>query len=544
MESISINPFAAGNLVTGDSFIGRSKELSMLWQRAVIKRAFTQIVGLPRMGKSSLVKQCFEIREKELRQDYKTIYIYKEGAESTLLKFWQLRARQINREVQKLVDVASDQKKALKDKYESLDSSDYDSFHQDLCEYLSEIKEMTGYWILFALDEFDDYPASCKSDFIKIDELCSSFCTIITISHRPIKLLEEDIYGKAYLYSRHLKPFYVGVYSEEDWNLYWQKYRSLIPLNDTQFEEYKQTVFDYVGYLPFLIDHFNEEAFPWGMDNFENNRQEMEFQLRVSIRENILRDQIKYISDYKLEDAAKSLLFGEIIDGIEDDEQLLINYNFLKLIPSSQKDSLFPTPLGPRLANGSLAYACFSRFATYLTYPLYTDFPTLNDTERKLKEIIKSFLKETYGSNCFDVIVDDYSAGNVTSAVYEERWESLMLAQLSGNTTQWEADLFNAKETRRNTLQFETNTNAGDRLLVDFADLGKLWYLFFDKKWNWFSHVFGTNKNQWKRDFDLIRRSRNYKCHPQWRQTPRLEECIDACKRTCKKIDDYLIQHQ
>ena len=53
------NPFAfVRDVVTGDDFIGRAKELEILRDNTLHYHS-TFVVGLPRMGKSSLIAKCF-----------------------------------------------------------------------------------------------------------------------------------------------------------------------------------------------------------------------------------------------------------------------------------------------------------------------------------------------------------------------------------------------------------------------------------------------------------------------------------------------------
>ena len=78
-------------------FIGRKAEISYLWERAVINGAFTQIVGLPRMGKSSLMKNCFETPERrEFLTKNNFLYIVVDNCASSAIAFWIYVSRSIS----------------------------------------------------------------------------------------------------------------------------------------------------------------------------------------------------------------------------------------------------------------------------------------------------------------------------------------------------------------------------------------------------------------------------------------------------------------
>ena len=98
------NPFAfyGKKMLGGDpNFIGRKAEISYLWERAVINGAFTQIVGLPRMGKSSLIKNCFETPERrEFLTKNNFLYIVVDNCASSAIAFWKIFADKIEAKIE------------------------------------------------------------------------------------------------------------------------------------------------------------------------------------------------------------------------------------------------------------------------------------------------------------------------------------------------------------------------------------------------------------------------------------------------------------
>ena len=548
VTSTGKNPFAhVGKAVSGALFVGRKTECNRLWERAIENKCFTQIVGLPRMGKSSIVKECLITKRKELLKNHKILLIDKESYEQNALSFWKQRIINICESVEDLPIHRRKQKSVrelckIRHKIKSI--SNYDVIHDKLCKLLNNLRTSFGYTVLFLFDEFDrlQYPED-KSCYRKLRELATNYCIIVTASRRPVEVIERQAGYTPYLYNLHPQPIYVGVFSKEDIDLYWQKYESYLPLSKEQLQDYKQSVDDYVGGHPFLMDTMNYITFHI-RNNYEKEKDNIKKQLRIKL-ENEIKNQMKYVEQQGLEESAKKLLLGAEVykeDNEENNATLLQNYSFLKYVPSSQKEMLLGSQVGPLFENGQMAYICFSDFATFLFYNIYTKQLSYADklfyAEMGLRRLVKKYLTTTYGPDCFDTI-------NSSLNNYEEKWESQMRIIISPYyRRKWDETINAAKISRKNQLNFETISVPNDnRCLVDFASLGQIQHLFLNKDWIWFKTIFGeSNMRTWMSSvFDKICKLRNSKDHLQmfYISDSQLEDCTHACDIFLEKVDNY-----
>ena len=601
------NPFAfyGKKLQGGDpNFIGRNAEISYLWERAVINGAFTQIVGLPRMGKSSLIKNCFETPERrEFLTNNNFLYIIVEHCASSAIAFWQIFADKIKTRIEdELSDYSLDLILSQKDENEKEPTSckekencyyfkecrkhiltetvlntdpyiykrelilnmyrnfqkieDFDVFHERLCNWLDRIKKVLGYCIIFVIDEFDDfsYPEA-KDSYVKLREL-ASHCTMVTISRRPIDVIEKNAGCNPYLYNLHETPLYINEFSENDIDNYWSHFQHEFLFTDEQFISYKLLVDDYVGKHPHLMNMLNYYGYQNMEDILNSNsikRREIEKQLRVEISR-VLPTQMKYLEEQDLSEAAKQILIGNSLEGLTDKITLLENYSFVKLVDNSIKDGIFNSSVGP-VVSETKSYIGFSKLATSIFYEQYSkSLPfadILQNTEIQLRNLIKNVMRNDphYGVTSFDIIRDDFfNDPALPTYDYEEVWENILRRFLKrrlnpNQMDKWENTLVEAKKNRIKQLKYEIASSPSDRCLVDFMTIGQLWYLFFDKLWNLFSSILGErDKKIWKENkFEEVQHLRNAKDHYQMNfvSDSKRNQGIDACNDICHKINAY-----
>lgn len=604
------NPFAfyGKKMLGGDpNFIGRKAEISYLWERAVINGAFTQIVGLPRMGKSSLIKNCFETPEhRKFLDNNDFLYIVVDNCASSAIAFWKIFADKIKARIEdELADYTLDlilspkeenekestickdkencyyfneckkyhltdtvlntdlyiyKREQISNMYKNFQKTeDLDVFHERLCDWLERIKALLGYSIIFVIDEFDSfsYPEA-KDSYIKLREL-ASHCTIVTVSRRPVEVIEKNAGCKPYLYNLHETPLYIKEFSENDIDNYWDHFQQEFPLTNEQFNSYKLLVDDYVGKHPHLMNMLNYYAYANVEDILNSNsaiRRKMEKQLRGEIAR-VLPTQMKYLEEQDLSEAAKQVLIGNSLEGLTEKSTLLENYSFVKLVDNSIKDSIFNSSVGPIVAE-TKSYIGFSKLATYIFYEQYSNTlpfaDILQNTEIQLRNVIKKVIKNhpSYGATAFDIIRDDYfSDPTLPFYDYEEVWENILRRFLTSrhyiNNDQldrWEKTLVEAKKNRIKQLKYEVASSPSNRCLVDFMTIGQLWFLFFDKLWNLFSPILGeSNKMTWYRNsFEEVQHLRNAKDHYQMNfvSDSKKNQGIDACNDICHKINTYL----
>lgn len=156
VEGAEANPYAGyGYPVIGDEFVGRSAPISSIRSRtfASVETAPISIVGPPRVGKSSLVKQAldrFAVGRSTKGLTFVPIWITVSGSDSEQSLF-----RELVTQVQAwMVDHDVDLRR-LVPIYEALTQAiSWDEMGIRLRTYLRQVRSL-GYQIVAALDEFD-----------------------------------------------------------------------------------------------------------------------------------------------------------------------------------------------------------------------------------------------------------------------------------------------------------------------------------------------------------------------------------------------------
>lgn len=562
MKEHILNPFSFwGNPVCGDKFIGRQKEIQTLEAR-IIAGTFTQVVGLPRMGKSSLSLHCFDFHALDWVNKYKLIPIrIVAGAYNTPWALWKNLAEAVKLKLEELeLDCIFSHRqlgylRQLDSVYSDLSrTKSFALFHLRFCSYLRYIKKLIGYKFIIALDELDDIARKFKSDsFMKMREL-SECSVVVTFSKRTIQQLEYAITKKRYLSNLCEEPIFIGVFSSEDVDLYWEKFGPELSLPDHQLEEYKHLVSDYVGSHPYLMTLMNSFSYEGKIsslfDSHSARKKELELELRVKLKDHLMTKQLNILEDQGLKDTAIQLLIGEDPQKAED-ALILTKYTFLQYGPCSIKDSLFPSEVGPKFENGTKSYRCFSDFATHLFYEEFTkdlDYSDLlKQTELHLRVLVQCYLHSQNGPNPFHIIEDFYfncpSWGH-PGPKYKEQWEDIMRSKVpASNIADWEETLKAAKKARLAQLKFELASTQGNRNLVDFLTIGQLWYLFLDIDWSWFQNILGNaSKSDWHdNNFEEVRMLRNSKDHYQinYLQQVKIDNVKCICLDITNQIDSY-----
>ena len=153
---ISDNPLADfGNIVKGERFVGREKEITEIHNR-VTGKAFGNIaiMGLPRCGKSSLVwNALMEQKDDLLKKKIITIRI-NIGDVSSSQEFFDILVDKSFFEIENLIDEQTNSK--LKEILDLLQSGKLKTYEQKRYLYrFYKLLKKTDFRIIYILDEFD-----------------------------------------------------------------------------------------------------------------------------------------------------------------------------------------------------------------------------------------------------------------------------------------------------------------------------------------------------------------------------------------------------
>ncbi len=560
MENRIKNPFIIGGIVEGKNFIGRGSMLEELKESA-IKGERTHVVGLPRMGKSSLLKRCFMEKSAfdEWKDAHHLIPIFLDGLASPG-QTWYTIASKIG---DALTDSSIQDAKGIIDKCEQLygvkDSGDR---FVELKQIIERTEKAVGFKFVIIIDEFDgaiDYKYT-KDDFLKLKEL-GNYATIFTCSRRRATYIENTRSDDPVGFCEG-KELFVGVFSEDDVKDYWETYGSYFSeLNDCQMKEYRSLVEKYAGRQPQLMNCMNscvlqkEKLVPW-RDGTSDKREEIECLFRGYVKDMFDR-LMKNVKEQKLDSAAINLVAGFGKNIPDDEKQLLIAYTFIRVVSSEEKKEMFGFHLGPT-DKEKRRFVCFSEFTSHLIHEEYA-VPSdgsigklLETTETKLREAVRAVIEAQWKDKPFSVVNNDSG----TAEGYKEKWEKPYLQKVGTESVQ--KRLREMKETRKKREDNSTVPVGSRRVdLISSTTLDNLWCVFIQPQWkDFYSWIFDkTNRENlsnvkeiekrredwYKKSFDKFKKLRNADAHRNLKDHAAdfIEEAKQECEKICRDIEDW-----
>ena len=475
-------------VVTGDNFIGRKLELDTL-RSYVLENKTTFVVGLPRMGKTSLVKQCFFFKENYQywleEENMAPIYISVNTSRDSSY-FWKAIARQIWL-------FLNTRKIHYKDLDEFAKITSADELYQIVMKVLGDIKQEMCLSFIIVLDEFDGVRHYSKEDdiFVKIRSL-NEYGVVVTCSRRTPEHIEKMVTGSKYFTGNGEKVF-ITPFDDEEVEEYWNHFSNYFScFSSKQFEENKRLVDSYVGSHPMLMSWMNNWLFSqkkqplavWNPKMPETQRAEIERSMRVGICKEFLR-QMDYVREQELESTAKQMVIGASHTIDESEMDLLLRYKFIKEVASDEKREIFGYDIGPTVGDDlSRRYMCFSALTSHImkdTYdPDIKGYELLKTTELRLRALISVFLQRLCNTDYpFELDHDN-----------RELWEEVLFERVYNRLSDEGRDTFqrNLDEMYRIRMKREKNDcnptfNRKRINMVSSATLGQLWFVFI--KWHW-----------------------------------------------------------
>lgn len=493
------NPFTEfGKMVSGSSFIGRQEDLKAIESRVIHpldKGGSLAIVGLPRIGKSSLVYQALIEPKLEL---YKRklvpirinlgLYKYPESFFPDLVFF----CKEVLEELQWENDIMRvSANKALKKDLEWTERINR------IERFFTKVHQ-AGIRVIFVLDEFDHARTlfSNSTEAIQfIRDLAYSpeyGISWVVTSRRPI----DDIEAKTAISTLAgiLPCHYLSVFNEkEDLPAYFDRFAKA---GLTITEEHKEVIDSYCGRHPYLLAMLG-----YHLVNMYAHRpvdidvkaafQKVEQQFVVHYDDLIkkLRE-----DDDKRFKKLLQILFGPIYGLKQTDINEMINYGLIR-----------PNPAAASEGNGTVAsdqnnvpaYIAFSHhFQEYLRVHMQWGdlWPLLGETEKALRRVIRLKLPEKYG--------------NGTSEYGEHCLDAMRQARpkLTG--------VFQQCEKNRNE---DKNGLAPSTDLLDYTYPRDLFSIIFAEWDDLFKSIFGKhqkkNKDYWNTNAEKLTKIRNPLAH-------------------------------
>lgn len=518
-QSLS-NPFSDfGGIVHGERFIGRKNAIEKITER-VLGPIYGNlaIMGLPRVGKSSLAWHAIMDRKEELISD-KTIPIFFEaGSCVSSNEFFKKMA---TLSFDELEFVCKDEKfQRFSEKIVGSLKTEYD---KELVQKYFKLVRRFGYKTIFIFDEFDSVQSFFeKSDFQLLRELSynpDTHLCLVTCSRKTIEDIEVKD-GAISNFAGTCSDLRLGMFSKEDVSLYWEHFSEVWDVDDT----YKNAIAYFTGSHPWLMDKVNNIMYK---EDISNNLFSKFNDVKLELME-ILDSLVATIEKEHLLDSAIQVVVGPYYDTNQKQVEKLLKYDFIKKVSAEYKQLLFSgMSVGPSWEK--FCYTCFSDYSTLDFYRrYYANVPYVSlwsETENLLRYAVKEFLKLNFSEN----------------------WETELINLLSKNPPfvgfpieKWKANLGSLKKNRDKMIQNFPTMNIGH--LVDFTLTSQIFDLFIRPNWKWFNiHIFHGNREDWNSKFEFLTLLRNPVAHNNaiGNMEEEMRIAREYCNEVSKAIQDW-----
>ena len=490
MATESLNNLFAdfGSIVHDQRFVGRKKALTAITQR-VLGDSYGNlaIMGLPRIGKSSLAWQGIMTRKAELIK-CKTIPIFfQSGSCHDASNFFKQIVISLHDEMQFEFEDEKYEKFATPVVNEII-NADENSFSLAVMKYYKIVKRL-GYKIIYILDEFDSVQSIFDvADFQLLRELSynpdTKIC-LVTCSRKTIQEIEAKNGAISNFYGT-FKDLRLGMFDDEDMKEYWNR-ASSYDFSDS----YKNAVEYYVGKHPYLLDLLNDYCIRTGTYDIEDNTNIVVAEIKLELW-NQLKSIIDTLKHEDIFDKAIQLILGPVYDVTKIQEEKLLKYEFIKVVDIPTKVDILGRRVGARTEWGS--YICFSDYFTLLIDQEFIAdidyWPLWTDTEKKIRELIKIYVKD--------------------ETIFSDDWENEIQAQY-GDSKDWSDKFKQLISTRTKTKKIFPSASSN---LIDYTLTTDMYRVFMAKAWNnWFGKVFSGTKKEWAAKFEFLSEIRNPMAH-------------------------------
>lgn len=488
------NPFAdKAGIVTDERFVGRHSELNEIHTR-VLGELYGNlaIVGLPRIGKSSLVwNALIPLKDKLLKENHIIAYISISSSDNAV-NFFKGLVLAVLEEIElenNLVDIY----KRLESIYNDIKNNQNNRF-----EFLNLVKRFFRFCkrsnlrTTFILDEFD-YSENIFSvaDFQFLRELSTlpetKIC-LITVSRRTIQELEPENGAISNFYGV-FSELRLKLFSENDMRAYWQRVENLgIEVS----EEYKKEVFYFVGSHPYWLDIVNYYIFN-GLKADQKTTSELLSEIDSELKK-ILWDNYEDILSLMEKEGLKShfiqAVVGPVVNLTQMSIERLSKYGLVKPILAREKyGAYFQSLIDAGLVNeNDISYNSISTHLDEYLKQKEIEFdiwPLWNEAEHQVRNLITVYLKEKYGEDWRDAFV-------------------------SANQRK-EKDILRMEDMR--TRNKKTFGNLASDNLVSYTYPLDMWNCFISSDWTWFQRVLSGQQANWREKFLLLGKIRNPIAH-------------------------------
>ena len=518
------NPFASPTEeAMGDYFVGRKSVLNDMRRYVVFPNRISNyhVVGLPRIGKSSLLKAFREmVLKNHYTLDLVVIYISLDKCDDSGT-MWKMIGKGLRKELKKRFS-SSNKYAAFEEELEFEDIDENNIDYDYVCSVARSMK-VAGFFGLVLIDEFDNFSTiATKATVGNFRELFSSSdygIRAVIASRRMVERIEKEVEGAVNANVSTLAPVFVNgcklkVFNEEDMNDYWMTISKRIGCAVSN--KYIQEIQYYVGNHPFLLNLLNGSI--WAENESANYICNDSTSLDLSEKlSNKLHDAFNWAVWRDLEkwQLLRSLIlstWGPDEDIPDEELTELERYGVIN------KNQILTEPNGPIRIAISRYFTEWMNLKRYIL-PFGDEW---SKAEGKMRVVVKCFC-------------DDIYQGDETKMIKHLETKNVTSIELGVDPR------FTAKgrfASMRSKMEKNINKYPGMSLsLIDYSDPSDLPEIFFKREWHWFGQVFGNTWDNWRDKFNTINEVRNIKLH----NNPGIPQVrIELAKKYCHEINEKI----
>lgn len=510
------NPFLDyGGIVFGNRFVGRHDQISFIEQRVLGENyGNIAIMGLPRIGKSSLAWQSIMTKKDELIRRKVIPIFFQVGSYESSTAFFKQIVSLVDDEMMFYYDDTKYTQISERTINELRTTESMPEINSLIQKYFKVLKRL-GYRVIIILDEFDSVQRFFNvADFQTLRELSNNPDTkvcLVTCSRKTIQEIEAQNGAISNFYGI-FSDIRLGVFDESDMVDYWNRVNSIKSVN----EDYKSRVTYYVGRHPFLLDFFNSKAFLRSTSEIENLLNEIRIELLHCF--DTMQDTLKHEN---LLDSAIQLVLGPAYNVSKINEEKLLKYDFLTKININDKNEILGRCLGVIIKDNSetFSYACFSNYLTnvFVQEHVYDiDYwPLWTSTEKSVRRLIKCYISESFSAD----------------------WETELVAKC-GESQHWMEAFNKIKDTRSISLKKFPGASLD---LVDYTFPCDMYNIFMKQDWKWFGNIFSGKNTDWGKKFNFLANIRNPVAHNnrEFVSKDDIKTAQDYCNEILRSIQDW-----
>ena len=521
------NPFASPTEeAEGDYFVGRKSVLTEMHRDVVYPNKISNyhVVGLPRIGKSSLLKAFRKkVQQNHYNLDLVVIYISLDKCENSEA-MWREIGKELRKELKR--KLSSSKKYAAFEEeleFEGIDDSNID--YNYVCS-VAKCMKVVGFFGLVLIDEFDNFSTiASKATVGNFRTLINSSdygIRAVIASRRMVERIEREIEGAVNSNVSTLAPLFIHgcklkMFNDEDMTDYWTSIAKKIGCNIS--EKYIQDVQYYVGSHPCLLNLLN--GCYWAEQESKKYINNDSSQLVLS--EKLLNELHDAFTWAVWRDMKEWQLLRSLILSTWGPDENIPNEELSELDRYGviSKDQILTEPDGPIRIAISRYFTEWMNLKRYIL-PFGDEW---SKAEANMRIVVKCFC-------------DDMYQGDEAKMTNHLETKNANGIEINVNPRYTARGRFDAMKDKmiKNLNKYPDMSSS----LIDYSDPSDLPEKFFKREWHWFGQIFGGTWYDWSDKFSTINEVRNIKAH----NNPGMPKVrIELAKKYCHEINERIEQY-